>query len=112
MISANLFGITIIWLKRGDGTQDSHGNDVPTWTPQPIPGCAFAPRSTFEDNQGRDMTIFGGVVYLPPGYAISSHDRFQIGADTYEIDGPPSHWDSPKTGSRGGIQVSVSHITG
>jgi len=114
MIAGVAFGVTVTWLRRQVTGQDAHGNDVTTWVETDIPSCVIAPRATFEDVQARDMAIFGLTLYITlPGYPIAPSDRIRYGGETYEIDGPVARWDSnPLTAGKGGIQASISHITG
>lgn len=112
MIAGVAFGVTVTWLHREVTGQDAHGNDVTTWTETDIDNCVLAPRATFEDVQGRDMAIFGLTLYTPPGYDMQPADRIRVTGKTYEIDGPRADWYNPLTAGQGGIQVSISYITG
>lgn len=114
MIATVAFGVTVTWLRREVAGKDSHGNDVATWVETDIPSCVIAPRATFEDVQARDMAIFGLTLYITrPGYPIAPADRIRYYGDTYEIDGPVARWDAnPLTGGEGGLQASISYITG
>jgi hypothetical protein len=112
VITGVAFGETVTWLHRTVTGQDAHGNDITTWVETTIGNCALAPRATFEDVQARDMAIFGLTLYTPPGYAMEPADRIKVAGNTYEIDGPVADWYNPLTASRGGVQVSISHITG
>jgi hypothetical protein len=105
--------VTITVLRAGEPTQDDYGNDVPGEDVETdIGGCAVWPRSSDEDNRARQQVTEGLNVVAPYGSDIRPHDRIRVRGLLYEIDGEPGSWASPLTGTKAGVQVSLTRITG
>jgi hypothetical protein len=106
-------GETITILRPGAPTQDDYGNDVPGADEEnDVPGCAVWPRSSDEDNRSRQQVTQGLNVVAPYGTDIRPADRVQVRGLVYTVDGEPGSWRSPLTGTEGGVQVSLTRVTG
>lgn len=107
-------GETITVLRHGS-TTDRYENTVPDWTDPtriPIKGCAVAPRSTSEDNAGRQAVIVGLIVYTPAGVDIRPTDRVEVRGVVHEVDGEIGDWRNPFTGTRAGLEVQLKRAAG
>lgn len=106
-------GETITILRPGAPTQDEYGNDVPgPDVPTPVTGCAVWPRTSSEDDQARAQVTEGLNAVAPYGTDIRPHDRVKVGDRIYEVDGDPGEWRSPLTGTKAGVQISLTRVTG
>lgn len=104
-----------ITVVRPATTTDRYGNAISDWTSATrtdIDGCAVAPRSSSEDNIGRQAVIVGLTVYAPAGADIRPTDRLEVRGDDYEVDGDVGDWRNPFTGSRPGLEVPVKRVAG
>ena len=107
------FGETVTFLRPGPPAQDDYGNDVPGPDVEVVvAGCAVWPRSSSEDVQARLQVTEGLNVLAPYGTDVRSHDRAKVGGVLYDVDGDPGEWRSSLTGTRAGVQVSLTRITG
>lgn len=106
-------GKTVTILRAGPPTRDAHGNKVPgADVPTQVVGCAVWPRSSSENTNGRDQVIIGLSVVMPYGTDVTATDRIKVGDVIYDIDGEPGVHDSPLTGSRMGVEVALTRVTG
>lgn len=107
-------GETITVLRPGS-TTDRYDNVVADWTAPTrtdITGCAVAPRSTSEENIGRQAVIIGLTVYTPAGADIRPSDRVEVRGDVHEVDGEIGDWRNPFTGTRPGLEVQLKRVAG
>lgn len=106
-------GRTVTILRPGAPFRDAHGNEVPgAEAPTLVAGCAVWARSSSENTDARDQVFIGLSVVMPYGTDVRATDRVKVGDVIYEIDGEPGVHDSPLTGSRMGVEVSLSRVTG
>lgn len=105
-------GQSVTWLQRSTGPVDADGNNTFTWTPVAVAGAAFNPGPSIETVQGMDMVVDSPTLYLPPTVSPSAYDRFQVGAETYEVAGSPNQYKSPFTGWNPGTVVALKGVSG
>lgn len=86
-----LGNVTILVIDREVTGQDDYGNDVLGAVETEVPGCAVAPRTTSENNDGRSQVITGLELYAP-GTPIKASSAVRIGQETYEVEGTPGLW--------------------
>jgi hypothetical protein len=112
---------SIILLDGEAASEDDYGNDVATWTPTTVAGCAWWPSSTTEAEPVGATTASSRYSLLMPettlhasGRAPSSIDRVLLPGESgqWQIDGEPrAHW-SPITRAQGGLQCWLVRVTG
>jgi hypothetical protein len=106
-------GETVTFIRAGEPTQDDYGNDVPGAPVETdVPGCAVWPRASSEDVQGRLQVTEGLNVVAPYGTDVQPHDRARVRGVLYDVDGDPGEWSSPLTGTRAGVQIELTRVTG
>lgn len=75
--------------------------------------AVVAARSSSEaDGAGRAAVIVGLTAYLPPGTAVTAHDRLRVRGDMYEVEGEPFEWRSPWSSTASGVEVALSRVSG
>lgn len=108
-----MIGETVIILRPGTPTRDSHGNDVDGPDVEtPVDGCVVWPTGSTEKIQGQDQTSDQLSASLPYGTDVRFTDRMVVRGFTYRVTGLPNSWASPFTGHRAGIEVRLERITG
>lgn len=106
-------GVVVTFIRPGAPTQDAYGNDVPgAATETDVAGCAVWPRTSDEDVQGRMQVTQGLNVVAPYGTDVRPQDQARVGGVLYDVDGDPGDWRSPLTGTRAGVQISLTRVTG
>lgn len=87
-----------------------------------IEGCAWAPRTSSEDNQSRTTVIVGLTLYGPYGADLRSDDRVVLPQDpmlpaadreqrTYRVVGEIGNWRSPFTGWTPGFEAALERVS-
>lgn len=107
-----MIGETVALLHRATSTRDAHGNQVWTYAEVDVPGCAVWPTGSDEQIQGQDQTSERLSVMLPFGTRVVATDRARVRGLLYEVTGIPSQWSSPFTGTRAGVEVRLTRVTG
>lgn len=95
------FGVTVqVYVT----SRDRHGDRTETLAGT-IPGCAFAPESSVEDNDNRAQVATAGTLYIPPTQvAITGQSLVRFDGHTWHVDGDPDWWRHPWTGwAPGGV---------
>lgn len=106
-------GETVTFIRAGAPTQDDYGNDVPgTPAETDVAGCAVWPRTSNEDVQGRLQVIEGLNVVAPYGTDVGPQDRARVRGVLYDVNGDPGEWRSPLTGTKAGVQIELTRVTG
>ena len=91
---------------------DSLGNDVRAATDvvhSNIP--VWDPRFSTEQVQGQDLVTADYALWFPFGTVVLATDRVIVRGDVCEVDGKPSVFINPFTGTSG-VQVNVKLVTG
>jgi hypothetical protein len=104
-----------VTVRRPGTTTDAYLNTITTWsspTETTVTGCAFAPTSATEDNDGRTATITTVTLYMPATADVAASDRIVARGVTYEVDGKPKKWTSPHTGETKGFEVQLREVAG
>lgn len=97
---------------RRPGGEDQYGDPLPS-TEHTVAGCALAPRTSTELTDLRDTVIRGYTLYGPYGADIQPTDQIVLNDDTvWQVEGDVGRWASPYTGSRPGLEVALSRVTG
>ena len=106
-------GETVVIIRSGPPTQDDYGNDVPgALVETAVAGCAVWPRTTSEDVQARQQVLEGVSIVLPFGTDVLPTDRVRVRGVLYDVDGDPGEWQSALTGTKAGVQVDLTRVTG
>lgn len=106
-------GETITIVRPGAPTQDDYGNDVPDAPAETsVAGCAVWPRTSGEDVQARLQVTEGLNVIAPYGTDVQPHDRVRVRGVLYDVDGDPGEWRSNLTGTKAGVQIELTRVTG
>lgn len=93
-------------------TQNQFG-DHTAGTTHTIDGCAVWPTVSVETIVGgMDTTVFGLTVLMPPGSDILATDTVTVRGVVYLVNGQPSLYNSPLTGTQSGIEVHLQTMTG
>lgn len=102
--------------QRPTTTTDRDRNTVTDWTdPSEVTLTVrgVEPVSSSEDNSdGRQAVITGYRVYLDPGADVQSGDRVVLRGVTYDVDGTPADWRSPRGSALGGVVVALKDMEG
>lgn len=106
------YGQTVTLIRRTVSGRDERGNDVYSESPSQVPQAVIAPAGSTEFIQFTDQVTTDITVFLPYGTEVSATDAVEIGGQRYEIQGEPSEWRSPFSGSTSPIQLRLSRITG
>ncbi|WP_177240549.1 hypothetical protein [Nonomuraea wenchangensis] len=105
-------GETVVLLRRTQSGRDSHGNPVWTVAELPVEGCAVWPTGSTEETHGQDQTSERLTVLAPYGTEVRSTDQVRARGLVYEVQGLPSSWRSPLTGTRAGVEVRLERVRG
>lgn len=97
------FGSAMTLVKRVASGVNAYGDTAYTVTRTPVRGVFNNGVSIEADNQ----TVAQPAVYLPADTDVSWLDAIEIDGTSYEVDGAPSHWQSPFTGWRAGVEVRL-----
>lgn len=106
------YGQTVTLIRRTVSGRDELGNDVYSESPEPIPQAVVAPAGSTEFTQFTDQVTASLTVFLPYGTEVSATDAVEIAGQRYEIQGEPSAWRSPFSGSTSPIQLQLTRVTG
>lgn len=101
--------------QRPSSSTDVYNNTVDDWTTPTetvLTVRGVEPVSSSEDNDGRQAVITGYRVYLDSAVDVLSGDRVVMRGDTYEVDGAPADWRSPRDSGVGGVVVALKKFTG
>lgn len=105
---------TVTVVQRGwDGsTRDRQNNPVITETGTfQLTGCWLQQRQTLEDEEGRETTLTGWVLFAPPPPQPIGHiDRFRIEAGSVNVDPDPGQ--TYATFEQEGHPDTLQHATG
>ncbi|MEO3856233.1 hypothetical protein [Acrocarpospora sp. B8E8] len=108
-----MIGETIVILRPGTPTRDSHGNDVPgADTEIDVDHVAVWPTGSTEEIQGQDQTSDSLSALLPYGTDVRFTDRARVRGFIYRVTGVPSSWSSPFTSTRAGVEIRLERVTG
>lgn len=95
---------------------DRYGDTQPDWTtPSTVTLTVrgIEPVSSSEDdNDGRQAVITGYRIYLEPGADVLAGDRVVLRGTTYDVDGAPADWRSPRGSNVGGVVVALKAMEG
>lgn len=92
-------------------SQDSDGNDVRTATEVATRG-AFAPEGSTELIQGENIVLTHPTVYLEDGAPVpTAADKMRVRGLLYDVDGEPSVFLNPFTGTQPGPVVRLLKVT-
>lgn len=102
--------------QRPGTTTDRDRNTVESWA---SPSTAtytvrgVEPVSSTEDNsEGRQAVITGYRLYLDSDADFLPGDRAVLRGTTYDVDGTPADWRSPRGTAVGGIVVAIKQMEG
>lgn len=88
------FGTTV---KVYSTTRDRHGDRTRTLAGE-IPGCAFAPDSSVEDNDQRSQVTITASLYVPPTQVpVNGQSELDFDGHTWQLTGDPDWWRHPWT---------------
>ena len=104
-------GEVVTVVNRTVAGQDAEGNDVYTASSQDYIG-AFDPAIGFESTNLEDQVQTQPGVFLPYVAVVTSYSVIVARGDHYEVDGSPSYWRNPFTGTEAGCQVPLKRVTG
>lgn len=103
-------------LRAADGGSDRYGNAVEDWadaTETEVEVLGWAPRGDSEERaDGRQGGVDTGVLYVPSGTDVTTTDRVLFRGVTYRVDGTPTDWRNPYTGSTPGLEVNLRRVDG
>lgn len=105
-------GETVVLLRQTQSGRDSHGNPVWSTIEHPVEGCAVWPTGSTEQVQGQDQTSERLTVLAPYGTDVNAIDQVRVRGLVYEVEGLPSSWRSPLTGTRAGVEVRLERVRG
>lgn len=101
------------------GARNQHG-DVDWAVHHEIPGCAWAPRYSNENDQSQTRIITGLALYGPYGVDLLATDRVvlpavpELPADRkqriYRVVGDIGNWRSPFTGWAPGFEAALERV--
>lgn len=112
------FGETVQIL---DGSAASHVRYGQSGASYPVKAtytnCAVAPADANgtggnEFTDARDTVFIGLTVFLPDGAVVAATDRVRARGIDWDVIGEPQQWQSPFTGARPGMAVSLRRVTG
>lgn len=111
------FGFTVTVRRT---TRNEFGDKLAPTTHE-IPGCAWAPTSSTEDDIGRTSVITGLQLYGPPQPDILFDDDIILPAvmglpaaekkRTYRVVGEVGEWRNPFTGWAPGFEVALERVS-
>jgi len=107
-----VIGETVTILRRAETGRDAHGNPIWGETEIPVPRCAVWPTGSTEQIQGQDQTSENLTVWMPYGTEVRETDRCRVRGLVYDVQGVPSSWASPFTGTRAGVEVRLTRVRG
>lgn len=93
------------------GGRDEWGDTLPPRTFK-VHGCAFAPRSSEENNDFANTVITGASLFAPWDADIEPSDQIRIHGKVYEIEGEVGLWIHAHNGAPAGIQAALTRVTG
>lgn len=105
-------GETVTFLWRTESGRDAHGNPTWTWAETVVSGCVVWPTGSTEQTHGQDQTSERLTVMAPYGTEVRSTDQARVRGLVYEVEGLPSSWRSPLTGTRAGVEVRLERVRG
>src|SRR5690606_5512820 len=105
-------GETVVLLRRTQSGRDGHGHPVWSTAEIPVAGCAVWPTGSTEQTHGQDQTSERLTVMAPYGTEVRSTDQARVRGLVYEVEGLPSSWRSPLTGTRAGVEVRLERVRG
>lgn len=108
----DLAGEDVLLIRRVPNGQDTDGNDSWALRYETVPGAMVWERGSQELTGQRDTVVEGLSALLPAGTAVAATDRVRVRGVEYEVDGAPVTWRSPLTGYDGGVQVTLTRVTG
>lgn len=95
------------------GGQDVHGNDIPSWANAvDVPAMWWSPSSTEPVVAGHDRVVVDVVIVVDTSLTVSPHDRFVIGAKTYEVIGFPEDYDHGPYATPGRKPLNLQRVDG
>ncbi len=102
-------GVTVTLLLE---TTDRHGDDTLTEVGT-LTGCAWAPTTSTEDDNGRQQVIRGRTLYAPPSSGLTPQHRVRFPDNSvWRVDGEIGSWSSPFSGWAPGDEVHLERVTG
>ncbi len=95
------------------GSQDAHGNDIPTWANAVnVPAMWWSPSSTEPVVAGHDRVQVDLVMVVDSALAVSPHDRMVIGSDEYDVIGFPEDYDHGPYAVPGRKPLNLQRVDG
>lgn len=119
-----------VTVLRATVTTDAYNNDQRDWSDPDeyvLAGCAIAPSSTSEDNNGRTAVVTGLTVYATPEAATGAYgwtaygdplvivlatDRLRIRGHVYEVVGEIGEWVDPFDNQTEGVEIQTQKVVG
>ena len=93
-------------------SENAYGDHTPGLD-HDVTGCAIWPTTGTETVAGgMDVVVFGLTVLMPPGTDVLSTDTVLARGVTYMVNGEPTLYQSPLTGTQSGIEVQLKTETG
>jgi hypothetical protein len=105
------FGVTVTRHRRIPAGSDRYMNTTYADQDSHIEGCAVWPTGTSELVQSQD-TVRADLTVLSPEPDVLATDEFTVYGLRYKVNGQPSFWSSPITGTTGGTEIPLTRITG
>lgn len=109
------FGEQVILMTRTPvAGRDAYGNTRYATTETPVDGCAIRALSSSEaaGDTPADRIADEIEVIMPPGTAVTAHDRIRARGLVYEVNGTPNGQYNPMTGTEPGVRVVAQRISG
>jgi len=115
-------GETVRRIRRTPAGTDRYGDPLPPAVGvAAIPGCGLAPHSAADRSSpeagessgyGRDGVIGGYTLYAPPDADIRRTDQVEARGVVHDVTEIPARWQSPHTGRRPGLVVTLRYAEG
>ena len=95
---------------------DRYGDTLVDWSTvsaaSVLTGCAVAPATSAENNDGRSAVVDVVDVYAAVGADVLPSDRLVIRGLVYEVVGSPEVWRSPFSGWEAGVKITARKVDG
>lgn len=104
----------VSWEAYQGSAEDSHGNEIESWSPPVSKGIYAYNPGTTQDllESGHDRDIIKPSIYAPNDVVMGARDRVTVRGLLFEVDGETKEFRNPHGSRMDGNQIDLRRVNG